>query len=84
MKSTLIEKLVVVADAFCAVSGQTRAAVAKAIFGRGGHLDDLAGGRRDIATQTYERALRWFADEWPAGAEWPVEVERPSALEPAE
>jgi hypothetical protein len=79
LKSALIENLVKVADAYCAATGQSRASVAKTIFGRGGHFDDLANGVRDLATGTHERALAWFAGNWPEDAAWPADIARPDS-----
>ncbi len=73
----MIEKLVGLADAYCEVSGQSRSAASKEIFQRGGHIDDLAAGNRDIATGTFERALNWFSSRWPDGAAWPADIARP-------
>lgn len=81
-KSIHIQRLILVANAFCEASGQSRASIAKGIFGRGGHLDDLETGARDLATGTFEKAMAWFAANWPAGADWPEGVERPQP-EPA-
>lgn len=81
-KSILIHRLIVVAEAHCAASGQSRASVAKTIFGRGGHFEDLESGARDLATGTFEKAMAWFSANWPEGAEWPEGVERPQP-EPA-
>ncbi len=81
-KSKLIADLLKVADTYCAAAVVTRASLSKALFGRGGHLDDLHAGSRDLATGTYERAMRWLAVNWPAEVDWPVGVFRP-ALEAA-
>ena len=78
VKSSLIGALLLLAARHSAASGESRAALAKAIFGRGGHFEDLAEGRRDIATGTFERAMAWFSANWPDGAEWPEDVERPA------
>lgn len=31
----------------------------------------------DITTQRFNSAVRWFAANWPDGAEWPRRIERP-------
>lgn len=35
----------------------------------------LAGG--DVTTGSFERAIRWFSENWPADVEWPPTVLRP-------
>lgn len=82
-KSSLIADLVTVARAYCAETGQGSASVAKAVFGRGGHLDALEAGERDLATGTYERAMAWFSSKWPEASAWPSGVARPVACEPS-
>jgi hypothetical protein len=77
-KSLIIENLVALADTFCAATGQSRAFVSKAIHGRGGQIDDLASGKRDITTRLAEGSLQWFSDNWPADLPWPVHIDRPS------
>lgn len=67
-----------VADAYCLARGLSRARVATIVFNAGGALDRIASGR-DLNTGSWERAMRWFSDNWPEGAEWPDQVERPSA-----
>ena len=73
----MIERLVRLAEAYCAATGESRASVSKSIFARGGHFDALEKGERDIATGTFERALAWFSAGWPADAPWPQGIERP-------
>ena len=82
-KSLFIGNLVTLADLFCQSTGQTRASVAKALYGRGGQIDDLASGRRDLVTKSAEDALRWFSDNWPADLDWPPGIARPEPLRPA-
>lgn len=33
---------------------------------------------KTITLRTYDRALNWFSDNWPDGAEWPADVPRPA------
>lgn len=78
-KSALISNLILLADAYCAATGNSRSSLAKALFGRGGHLDDLEAGNRDLSTATFERAVRWLSTNWPAGLAWPPAIDRPVA-----
>lgn len=83
MKSEAINHLVLVCDAHCAASGGSRGALSKHLFDRGGQIDALAAGKRDLQTATLERAMQWLSDNWPGDAEWPKGVARPGSA-PAE
>jgi hypothetical protein len=76
-KSVIIRNLVALADIYCAATGRSRSSVAKEIHGRGGHIDDLEAGRRDLTTTVAEIALNWFSTNWPDDAVWPDEIARP-------
>lgn len=80
---SLISKIIIVADAFCAARSLSRARVSTLIFNDGKTLGRLAGGG-DLQTASYERAMVWFSNHWPEGAEWPADVPRPapSSVEP--
>ncbi|VVT15334.1 hypothetical protein [Hoeflea sp. EC-HK425] len=81
IKSTLARHLVVAADAYCAATGESRNAISKRLLHRGGQLNALAAGQRDVRGETAETAMKWLSDNWPEGAEWPAEVERPRTSE---
>lgn len=74
---TLRETLLAIADAFGTARGIGRQRVSTLVFNRGGRLDDIAAGG-DVATGTYERAMAWFSENWPADAAWPEGIIRPS------
>lgn len=74
-----IRHLIDLASRYCAATGKTRIAVSKRVFNDGKVIDNLADGK-DITVGRYERAMRWFSENWPEGAEWPSHVERPHAL----
>lgn len=80
-KSAAIGDLLIVADVFVAATGRGRGSLSKAIFDRGGHFEDLATGARDLSTGTFERAMQWFSDNWPDGADWPDGIGRPQATQ---
>jgi len=73
-----IRHLIDLATRYCAATGKTRIAVSKRVFNDGKVLDNLVDGK-DITIGRFERAMRWFSDNWPDGAEWPDEVPRPHA-----
>lgn len=82
---TLTEKLVLVSDTYCAAVQRSRARISTLVFGGGDRMDGIAAGK-DLNTRSYERAMRWFSENWPDGVDWPEGIERPeiSAPEAAE
>jgi len=68
--------LIDLANRYCAATGKTRIAVSKRVFNDGKVLDNLADGK-DITVGRFERAMRWFSDNWPDHAEWPAHIDRP-------
>jgi hypothetical protein len=78
--TNLREQLITVADIFAAARGLSRSRVSTIVFNAGMALDRIASGR-DLTTGNYERAMRWFSENWPEGAEWPCEVTRPASVE---
>lgn len=78
---SLISHLLIVAEAFASHRGLSRARVSTLVFNSGTKLDRIAGGT-DVHTATYEAAMKWFAANWPEGAEWPADVPRPAPAEP--
>ena len=74
--STPISQLLDLSNVYCAATERTRAAVSKRVFNDGKVLDKLLAGG-DLTTTRHQMALRWFAENWPDGASWPVDIERP-------
>ena len=74
---TLTAQLITAADAYCVAAGRSRSRVSTLIFGGGDRLDGVAGGN-DLNTRSFEKAMRWFSDNWPADTPWPEGVERPA------
>lgn len=72
----LRSQLLTVADAYCAARGLSRARVSTIVFNAGLALDRIAAGK-DLTTGNWERALAWFHENWPEGAEWPRGTSRP-------
>lgn len=66
-----------VSDCYCAAVGIGRKRVSTIVMNRGSKFDDIADGA-DLSTRTFERAMQWFSDNWPAAAEWPEGVPRPA------
>lgn len=79
---TLKDHLLAVADAYAMARGLSRSRVSTIVLNRGATLDAIAAGTADITTGTYEKALAWFSDHWPADAAWPEAVARPAPALP--
>lgn len=78
MSKSATTSLILVADAFCAAVGLSRARVATLTFNDGKALDRIAGGG-DLTTRSFEKAMAWFSANWPEGAAWPEGIARPES-----
>jgi len=78
----LREQIVVVADRYAEAAGIGRKRVSTIVLNRGSKLDDIARGG-DLATGTFERAMRWFSTNWPQDLDWPDGVDRPRSTREA-
>ena len=76
--TNLRDQLIAVSDSYAAHRGLSRARVSTIVFSSGMSLDRIAAGR-DLNTGSWERAMRWFSENWPDDAEWPADVPRPTA-----
>ncbi len=76
---TLTETLLSLADTYAARAVLSRSRVSTLIFNDGKALDRVASGG-DLNTRSFEKAMRWFAENWPTGAEWPEGVDRPAPV----
>lgn len=74
---TLRDELIKVADSFGAAMSIGRQRVSTIVLQRGATLQKIADGTADVTTGTFERAMQWFSNNWPEGAEWPETVARP-------
>lgn len=72
----LRDQLITVADLYCNARNLSRSRVSTIVFNAGLALDRIASGR-DLNTGNWERAMRWFSENWPDGAEWPASIDRP-------
>lgn len=77
----LRQKLVLTAEAFARERSLSRSRVSTLVFNDGKTIDAIVRRNADITTDRFERAMRWFSDNWPADAEWPEAVERPARSE---
>ena len=73
------QHLVTLADAYGAHSGRSTATISKWIVGHARLFSRLRDGH-GTTVHTYNRAVGWFARNWPADLPWPADVPRPSSL----
>lgn len=78
----LTDQLLTVARVYCAAREVSKSRVSTLIFNDGKKFDLLEQGK-DLGTKTHEKAMQWFSDRWPEGADWPAEVARPARAEVA-
>jgi len=69
--------LIALAEAYCSATGKSESRVASLVGGTGVFYRRLRGGGGCSAT-VYQRAMRWFSDNWPEDTPWPQNVTRPS------
>lgn len=58
--------------------GPSLSGISTRIFGDGKTFARLAAGG-DVTTGNFEKALRWFSENWPDGVEWPDGIARPKS-----
>lgn len=71
-------QLLLVSDAYASAVGLSRSRISTIVLNRGSTLDSMAAGKADVTTGTFEKAMAWFSSNWPAGTEWPADIDRPS------
>ena len=80
---TLREQLLHLADLYSSAATPGRrgavkfSSISSRVFDDGKTLPRVAAGG-DVTTGSYERALRWFSDNWPESAAWPEGIARPA------
>lgn len=77
---TLREQFIRAFDAFVAHSGLAESTLSDRLLKSGSRFRRIRESS-DISTATFERVMRWLSDNWPEGAEWPSDVERPKPIE---
>ncbi len=78
---TLTEQLLRVSDVYCAAVNRSRSRISTIVLGGGDRIDGIASGK-DLNTRSFEKAMLWFASNWPEGVDWPEGVERPDLPAP--
>jgi hypothetical protein len=76
-----IDSMFAVAAAFGEARQIGEARISTIVFNDGRRLKRVREGA-DIGARSIERALQWFSDHWPEGAEWPSDVPRPERHAP--
>ncbi|HEV2501454.1 MAG TPA: hypothetical protein VGV39_00165 [Mesorhizobium sp.] len=79
----LKQQLVVVGDVYAGAVGLSRARISTIVLNRGATLSAIAEGRADVTTSTFEAAMQWFSNNWPAPLPWPEAIIRPEPQRPA-
>jgi hypothetical protein len=77
-----IEQLLAVASAYEQATGLEPTTVSWRVFGDSKKLAAIRAGA-DIQVRRHEKAMHWFAENWPEGAEWPEGILRPDLTGPA-
>lgn len=77
----LIGRLETLSDRYCALSDLRREQVSYRIFADQRRLGLVIGGGAGMTVANYEKAMQWFAANWPTHAAWPEGVERPRVIE---
>lgn len=72
---TCIDLILRLAAVYGEATGLGPSAVSWRVFGDSKKLPALRDGK-DIQVRRCERALAWFAENWPEGAAWPADVPR--------
>ena len=70
------QQLLAVADEFARATDRSIARVSTMVRNDGKFLDGLRRGR-GCTMDTFNAAMQWFSDNWPASATWPEAVSRP-------
>ncbi|PPD10265.1 MAG: hypothetical protein CTY36_00290 [Methylocystis sp.] len=77
MEKELVANLNVVFQSFSAVSKLKASTTWARAVGDARFMDRLSSGAT-FTIKTYDNAIKWFSDNWPEGAVWPAQVNRPT------
>jgi len=69
-------RLLALSDCYSAATGMSRSRISTIVFNDGKALGRISAGG-DLNTRSFEKAMFWFASNWPEGAAWPEGVDRP-------
>lgn len=77
----LIGRLQTLSDLYCQHTALSRGQVGYQVFRDQRRLDQVFSGSAGLTVANYEKAMRWFAANWPADLAWPEGIERPEVAE---
>lgn len=81
MASRDIEHLLILAELYGSNKAIALSTVSLYAAGQGRLMERLRAGCQ-ITVGRRDRILQWFSDHWPAGLDWPQEIERPGLGSP--
>ena len=77
MEPTLREHLLALKSAYIGAVKASESTVAQQACGDWRFFDRIQTGS-SFTARTYDKAVQWFADRWPAGLDWPEGVPSPA------
>jgi hypothetical protein len=77
-----IQTLIRLADEYERAAQVPASTLSWRVFGDTKKLTAIRAGK-DIQVGRYEKALRWFSENWPADAVWPEDIARTDPAVPA-
>lgn len=77
MEAKLSHHLILLADTYRAATGASSSTIGEKAGGDWRFFDRLRLGQVNFRVRTYDRAVCWFADNWPEAVAWPSDIPRP-------
>ncbi|MGD9544976.1 hypothetical protein [Methylocystis sp.] len=71
--------LLAVVDAYAGATGASDTTISSRVFADTKKLDAMRHGA-SITLRRANDAIKWFSDNWPDGAVWPPQINRPAEL----
>jgi hypothetical protein len=69
--------LITLAEAYAARTNRSLARIGTLVQNSGAFFERLRAGKA-LTTDTFNKVLLWFSDNWPADLPWPAEISRPA------
>ena len=80
MEEELRQNLIRCAAAFMAGRDVGLTTLGRLAAGDWRFFDRLSDDGKTFTARKYDEVMRWFSENWPAGAEWPDTVSRPQIV----
>ncbi len=77
MEKLLATHLTELSTRYAKAMGVSLATLSERAAGDWRFFKQVADGSLNFRIRSYDRAMAWFSDNWPADAEWPSDVPRP-------